>query len=69
MLTGAIPMGIGGEGLPLSLPIMGPPGHDMEGLKVAQRIEQLINWQNPKFYEVPSNSLQAGKDDAHAAAM
>jgi Asp-tRNA(Asn)/Glu-tRNA(Gln) amidotransferase A subunit family amidase len=65
----SIPMGIGDEGLPLSLHIMGPPGHDMEVLNVAQKIEELINWQNPKFYEDPSNSLQADKEAFHAAAM
>jgi Asp-tRNA(Asn)/Glu-tRNA(Gln) amidotransferase A subunit family amidase len=65
----AIPMCIGDEGVPLSLHIMGPPGHDMEVLYVAQKIEELINCQNPKFYEDPSNSMQANKEEFHVVAM
>jgi len=47
----------------------GPPGHDMEVLNVAQKIEGRINWQHPKFYEDRSNSLQADKEDSYAIAM
>ncbi|MDH3375521.1 MAG: hypothetical protein OEQ39_00950 [Gammaproteobacteria bacterium] len=65
----SLPMGIGDEGLPLSLQIMGPPGHDTEVLRIAQQIEKLINWQQPKFYDDPGNSLQVDKDNFHAAAM
>lgn len=39
-----IPMGIGDEGLPLSLQILGPKGSDDEVLRVAQAIESLIAW-------------------------
>ena len=42
----AIPMGIGDEGLPLSLQILGPVGSDYEVLRVAEEIERLIGWDN-----------------------
>lgn len=42
----AIPMGIGDEGLPLSLQILGPEGSDYEVLRIAEAIEQLIGWDN-----------------------
>lgn len=40
----AIPMGIGDEGMPLSLQILGLPGADDEVLRVAQAIESIIGW-------------------------
>lgn len=42
----AIPMGLGDEGLPLSLQILGPEGSDHEVLRIAAEIEQLIGWDN-----------------------
>ena len=42
----AIPMGIGDEGLPLSLQVLGPIGSDEEVLRVAEAIETLIDWQH-----------------------
>jgi len=45
----SLPMGIGDEGLPLSLQVMGPPGHDAEVLIAAQAIEELLGWQQPEF--------------------
>jgi len=42
----AIPMGLGDEGLPLSLQILGPHGSDDEVLRVAAAIEALIGWDN-----------------------
>jgi Asp-tRNA(Asn)/Glu-tRNA(Gln) amidotransferase A subunit family amidase len=42
----AIPMGVGDQGLPLSLQIIGPEGSDYEVLRVAEAIEQLIGWDN-----------------------
>ena len=42
----ALPMGIGDEGLPLSLQILGPIGSDYEVLRVAEEIERLIGWDN-----------------------
>ena len=42
----AIPMGLGDEGLPLSLQILGPVGSDYEVLRVAEEIERLIGWDN-----------------------
>ena len=53
----AIPMGIGNRGLPVSLQIMGPPGHDLEVLNVAHKIEELINWQHPEFHQGSPNSV------------
>ena len=40
----AIPMGVGDEGLPVSLHILGPVGSDHEVLRVAEAIEALIGW-------------------------
>ena len=42
----AIPMGLGDEGLPLSLQILGPVGADYEVLRVAEEVEKLIGWDN-----------------------
>ena len=42
----AIPMGLGDQGLPLSLQVMGPKGSDYEVLRVAEAIEKLIGWDN-----------------------
>ncbi|TNF90192.1 MAG: amidase [Gammaproteobacteria bacterium] len=42
----AIPMGLGDEGLPLSLQILGPEGSDYEVLRVAAAIEKLVGWDN-----------------------
>ncbi len=42
----AIPMGLGDEGLPLSLQVLGPVGADYEVLRVAEAIESLIGWDN-----------------------
>jgi Asp-tRNA(Asn)/Glu-tRNA(Gln) amidotransferase A subunit family amidase len=42
----AIPMGIGDEGLPLSLQIIGLEGSDYEVLRIAEVIERLIGWDN-----------------------
>jgi Asp-tRNA(Asn)/Glu-tRNA(Gln) amidotransferase A subunit family amidase len=41
-----IPMGLGDEGLPLSLQITGPVGSDYEVLRVAEAVEKLIGWDN-----------------------
>ncbi len=45
----SIPMGFGVEGLPVSLHIMGPPGHDNEVLDTALIIEELLEWKQPSF--------------------
>ena len=42
----AIPMGLGDEGLPLSLQILGPVGSDYEVLRIAEEIEKLLAWDN-----------------------
>jgi len=43
----ALPMGLGDDGLPVSLQVMAPPGRDMRVLDVAEQIESLIGWQHP----------------------
>lgn len=45
----SIPMGIGDEGLPMSLQILGAPGTDLKVLDVAEMIEELIQWEQPMF--------------------
>jgi len=40
----AIPMGIGDEGLPMSLQIIGDVGSDYEVLRIAEALEALIGW-------------------------
>lgn len=40
----ALPMGLGDEGLPLSLQIAGPRGSDRYLLEVAQLIEEIVEW-------------------------
>ena len=42
----AIPMGLGDEGLPMSLQIVGDLGCDHEVLRIAESIEALIGWDN-----------------------
>ena len=42
-------MGLGKRGLPVSLHIMGPPGHDAQVLDTALKIEQLLDWKQPSF--------------------
>jgi len=42
----AIPIGLGDEGLPLSLQVLGAQGCDYEVLQVAEAIEKLIGWDN-----------------------
>lgn len=42
----AIPMGLGDEGLPMSLQILGPVGSDYEVLRIAAEIEKLVGWDN-----------------------
>jgi Asp-tRNA(Asn)/Glu-tRNA(Gln) amidotransferase A subunit family amidase len=45
----SVPMGLGKRGLPVSLHIMGPPGHDAQVLDTALNIEQLLDWKQPSF--------------------
>ena len=45
----SVPMGIGDEGLPLGLQIIGVPNQDNEVLQAAQIIEQALKWQQPEF--------------------
>lgn len=40
----SIPMGVGDEGLPLGLQIIGLPGNDREVLSVAGQLESIIGW-------------------------
>jgi len=41
----AIPMGLGENGMPLSIQILGPAGSDQQVLRVAEAIEAVIGWQ------------------------
>ncbi len=45
----SIPMGLGDQGLPVSLQILGPPGSDAVVLATAERIEKILEWQFPAF--------------------
>lgn len=45
----SIPMGLNAEGMPLSLQVMGLPGRDLAVLAAAQKIEDLLAWQQPGF--------------------
>ena len=42
----AIPMGLGDEGLPLSLHLLGAERRDHEVLRIAEAIERIIGWDN-----------------------
>ncbi len=41
-----IPIGLGNEGLPISLQVLGSVGSDYDVLRIAQEIENLIGWDN-----------------------
>ncbi|SFF81099.1 aspartyl-tRNA(Asn)/glutamyl-tRNA(Gln) amidotransferase subunit A [Neptunomonas qingdaonensis] len=49
----ALPMGLGDEGLPLSIQISGPLGSDAAVLDIAEHLESLIGWDNS-----PKDSLK-----------
>lgn len=51
-----IPMGLGESGLPVSLQILGAPGTDLEVLGVAEKIEEIIQWQYPVAPEYDDRS-------------
>ncbi len=53
----AIPMGLGDEGLPLSLQIIGAVGADYEVLRVAEEIERLLGWDNSIVNPPAADSL------------
>lgn len=55
----AIPMGLGSEGLPLSLQIQGPEGSDDEVLRVAEAIETLIGWQQSTIVSPNSDVMDS----------
>jgi Asp-tRNA(Asn)/Glu-tRNA(Gln) amidotransferase A subunit family amidase len=42
----AIPLGVGDNGMPVSVQILGPVGSDFEVLRVAEQLEGLIGWDN-----------------------
>jgi Asp-tRNA(Asn)/Glu-tRNA(Gln) amidotransferase A subunit family amidase len=52
-----IPMGIGDEGLPISLQVTGLPGKDSEVLEAAKKIEKLLSWRSPAF-ELENYAMQ-----------
>ena len=55
----AIPMGLGDEGLPLSLQVLGAEGRDYEVLQVAEAIEKLIGWDNSCITPQPGSLRQS----------
>ena len=57
-----IPMGLGDEGLPLSLQILGRVGSDYEVLRVAEEIEGLIGWDNSIV--TPAQAASLGQQSA-----
>ncbi len=54
----AIPMGLGDEGLPMSLQIMGTEGSDYEVLRIAEAAEKLIGWDNSIVVPDPGKAGQ-----------
>jgi Asp-tRNA(Asn)/Glu-tRNA(Gln) amidotransferase A subunit family amidase len=63
----AIPMGLGAEGLPLSLQILGPVGSDDEVLQVAEAIEAVIGWQ--QSIVVPPDAYAMVQETIPASAL
>jgi Asp-tRNA(Asn)/Glu-tRNA(Gln) amidotransferase A subunit family amidase len=53
----AIPMGIGDEGLPMSLQIIGDVGSDYEVLRIAEAAEALLGWDNSIVSVAPASNL------------
>ena len=43
----ALPMGVGNEGLPVSVQVLGAKGTDAEVLNIAEQIESLLGWHHP----------------------
>ena len=52
----SIPVGFGDDGLPVSIQIQGPVGSDYDVLRIAEKIEQLVGWDNSIV--TPDISLQ-----------
>jgi Asp-tRNA(Asn)/Glu-tRNA(Gln) amidotransferase A subunit family amidase len=48
-------MGVGDEGLPMSLQIIGDVGSDYEVLRIAEAIEALIGWDNSIVSVAPAD--------------
>ena len=51
-------MGLGDEGLPMSLQIMGVEGSDYEVLRIAEAAEKLIGWDNSVISPDPGKAGQ-----------
>ena len=45
----SLPMGVGDDGLPIAIQILGLPGHDLEVLNAAEKIEEILPWNYPQF--------------------
>lgn len=56
----SIPMGLGNEGLPLSLQVSGLPGDDLLVLQAAEQIEKLLGWAHQIAPRYEINNLQPG---------
>ncbi|BBB27066.1 amidase [Amphritea japonica] len=56
----AMPMGLGDEGLPLSIQIQGPRGTDASVLNIAEQLEKVIGWDNS-----PKDSAAEPKADSN----
>lgn len=56
-----LPMGLGDEGLPLALQVMGPPGADREVLAAAAAIERLLDWRHEHLDARLNNGAQTVK--------
>ncbi len=66
-----IPMGIGGNGLPVSLQILGAPGTDLEVLEIAEKIERIVQWQYPvapEYDEMPESMAPAAPQNVSMAS-
>jgi len=62
-----IPMGLGENGLPLSLQVVGAPGADLEVLDVAEKIEDVIQWQFAVAPEYDDKTTPIAPPVAHAS--
>jgi Asp-tRNA(Asn)/Glu-tRNA(Gln) amidotransferase A subunit family amidase len=59
----AIPMGLGNEGLPLSIQIQGPRGTDATVLNIAEQLEKVIGWDNSPKDSAAEPKADTGPDE------
>ena len=53
----ALPIGVGDEGLPVSIQVVGPIGGDAEVLDIAEQIEALVDWQHACLNGMASRNM------------